>query len=112
MPKNVGEATKKRSPRVTVSSGSVEAFIGKSLERARKRDRGERLPPEIATTFEDPADLVRKPRPKEGHWVRCRLPAPVDDKKRPRVGPKVLGGRWRSGPAGTSLGIVVFDCYG
>jgi predicted transcriptional regulator len=49
----------KKAPRVTVSSGSVKAFIGRSLERARKLDRGERLPPEITMTFEDPSDLVR-----------------------------------------------------
>jgi len=45
--------------RVTVSSGPVEAFIGKSLERARKLDRGEKLPSEITMTFEDPSDLMR-----------------------------------------------------
>jgi predicted transcriptional regulator len=44
---------------MTVSSGSVEALIGRSLERARKLDRGEKLPPEITMTFVDPADLVR-----------------------------------------------------
>jgi hypothetical protein len=37
--KNAGKPTKKTSPRVTVSSGSVEAFVGRSLERARKLDR-------------------------------------------------------------------------
>jgi predicted transcriptional regulator len=57
--KNVGKPTKKTSPRVTLSSGSVESFIGRSLNRARKLDRGEELPPEITMTFEDPADLVR-----------------------------------------------------
>lgn len=57
--KNVGKATKKESPRVTVSSGSVEAFMGRSIERARRLDRGEKLVPEISMTFEDPADLVR-----------------------------------------------------
>ena len=57
--KNGGRATKKKSLRMTVSSGAVEAFIGRSLKRARKLDRGESLPSEIAMTFEDPADLVR-----------------------------------------------------
>jgi hypothetical protein len=57
--KNLAKATKKTSPRVTVSSGSVEVFVGRSLERARKMDRGEQLPLEITMTFEDPADLVR-----------------------------------------------------
>ncbi len=45
--------------RVTVASGPVEAFIERSLERARRMDRGERLPSEITMTFEDPSDLVR-----------------------------------------------------
>ena len=57
--KNFGKPTKKTSLRVTVSSGSVEAFIGRSLERAQRLDRGEKLVPEITMTFEDPADLVR-----------------------------------------------------
>jgi predicted transcriptional regulator len=57
--KNVAKPTKKASPRVTVSSGSVEAFIGRSLERPRKLDCGEDLPPEITMTFEDPAGLLR-----------------------------------------------------
>jgi len=33
--------------------------VGRSLERARKLDRGERLPSEITMTFEDPSDLAR-----------------------------------------------------
>jgi predicted transcriptional regulator len=50
---------KRSAPRVTVSSVSVEAFIGRSLDRARRLDRGEKLPHEITVSFEDPADLVR-----------------------------------------------------
>lgn len=42
-----------------MSSGTVEAFIGRSLARARKLNRGERLSREIMVTFEDPADLLR-----------------------------------------------------
>jgi predicted transcriptional regulator len=57
--KNVGNATKKKLPKVTVSPGTVETFIGRSLERARRIDRGDRLPSEITLTFEDPADLVQ-----------------------------------------------------
>ncbi len=53
------ESVRKKSPRVTVSSRSVEAFTERSLERARKIDRGESLPSEITMAFEDPADLVR-----------------------------------------------------
>jgi predicted transcriptional regulator len=57
--KTITKPANKRSPRVTVSSGSFEGFVGRSLARARKMDRGERLTPEITMTFEDPADLVR-----------------------------------------------------
>ena len=79
--KNVGKATKKSTPRVTVSSGSVDTFIARSLGRARKLDRGERLPPEITMSFEDPADLVRvlsAERVRVIHAVRER-PAPVSE---------------------------------
>jgi predicted transcriptional regulator len=79
--KNVGKTTKKTQPRVTVSSGSVETFIGRSLERARKLDRGERIPPEVTMTFEDPADLVRvlsAERVRVIHAVREK-PAPVSE---------------------------------
>jgi predicted transcriptional regulator len=57
--KNEEKVIKKTPPRVKVASGPVEAFIERSLERARKMDRGERLPSEITMTFEDPSDLVR-----------------------------------------------------
>lgn len=79
--KNVGKPTKKTSPRVAVSSGSVEAFIGRSLERARRLDRGEKLAPEITMTFEDPADLVRvlsAERVRVIHALREK-PAPVSE---------------------------------
>ncbi len=79
--KNVGKPTKNTSPRVTVSSGSVEAFIGRSLERARRLDRGEKLAPEITMTFEDPADLVRvlsAERVRVIHALREK-PAPVSE---------------------------------
>jgi predicted transcriptional regulator len=79
--KNVAKATSKTSARVTVSSGSVEAFVGRSLERARKMDRGEKLPSEISMTFEDPADLIRvlsAERVRVIHAVREK-PAPVSE---------------------------------
>lgn len=41
------------------TTGSVEAFFERSLDRARKLDRGEKLPTEMRLTFEDPADLLR-----------------------------------------------------
>ena len=44
---------------VKVGVGTVEEFFERSLNRARKLDRGERLTPEMRLTFEDPADLIR-----------------------------------------------------
>lgn len=41
-----------------VGVGTVEEFMQRSLERARKIDRGERLTPEFRITFEDPLDLL------------------------------------------------------
>ena len=79
--KKVGKPAKKTLPRVTVSSGSVEAFIGRSLERARRLDRGEKLAPEITMTFENPADLVRvlsAERVRVIHALREK-PAPVSE---------------------------------
>jgi len=79
--KNVTKASKNPPRRATVSSGKVEAFIGRSLERARKMDRGERLPPKITMTFEDPSDLVRvlsAERVRLLHAVRAK-PAPVSE---------------------------------
>lgn len=80
--KSVTRAGKKKMPRrVTVSSGTVEAFIERSLSRARKMDRGERLPSEITMTFEDPSDLARlvsAERVRVLHAVRAR-PAPVSE---------------------------------
>ncbi len=79
--KNVTKASKKTPRRVTVSSETVEAFIGRSLKRARKMDRGERVPSEITMTFEDPSDLVRvlsAERVRVLHAVRAK-PAPVSE---------------------------------
>src|SRR5579859_7631758 len=79
--KNIGKVIKKTRPRATVTSGTVEAFIERSLERARKLDRGERLPSEITRTFEDPSDLLRvlsAQRVRVLHAVRAR-PAPVSE---------------------------------
>ncbi len=42
-----------------VTTGTVEEFFKRSHERARRLDKGEKLPPEIRLTFEDPADLMR-----------------------------------------------------
>jgi predicted transcriptional regulator len=37
----------------------VDEFFARSRERARKLDRGERMPVEIRVVFEDPADLMQ-----------------------------------------------------
>ena len=79
--KNAAKVIKKTPRRVTVASGSVEAFIERSLERARKLDRGQRLPSEITMTFEDPSDLLRVlsvQRVRVLHAVRAR-PTPVSE---------------------------------
>ena len=78
--KNVANAGRK-PPRVTVASGTVEAFIERSFERARKLDHGAQLPSEITVTFEDPSDLLRvlsAQRVRVLHAVRAR-PTPVSE---------------------------------
>jgi predicted transcriptional regulator len=71
----------KKAKDLKMSAGTVEAFFGRSLNRARKLDRGERLPTEMRLTFEDPADLLRvltTQRVRVLHAVR-KKPAPVSD---------------------------------
>jgi predicted transcriptional regulator len=59
MKKALKSASRKKTVDVKVTTGTVDGFFKRSLERARKLDRGEMLPAEIRLTFEDPADLVR-----------------------------------------------------
>jgi predicted transcriptional regulator len=47
-----------KKTKVRLATGSTEEFFGRVRERARKLDRGETLPPEIAITFEDPLELL------------------------------------------------------
>jgi predicted transcriptional regulator len=53
----------KREPKkmveVTLGTGTAEDFFKRSLERAGKLDRREKLPAELRLTFENPADLMR-----------------------------------------------------
>jgi predicted transcriptional regulator len=42
-----------------LETGTLEEYIKRSRDRAKKLDRGERLPVEYRITFEDPADLLR-----------------------------------------------------
>ena len=79
--KNVAKVVKKMPRRVTVASGPVEAFIERSLGRARKLDRGEPLPSEITMTFEDPSDLLRVLSAQRVRVLRtvCARPTPVSE---------------------------------
>ncbi len=45
--------------RVKVGVGTADEFFKRSLGRAQKLDRGEKLLPEMRVTFEDPAELMR-----------------------------------------------------
>jgi len=49
----------KRAVNMKVSTGTADEFFERSLERARKIDRGEKLIPEITLTFEDPAEMMQ-----------------------------------------------------
>ena len=72
---------KRTAKNLKVSSGSVEGFFERSLDRARKLDRGEKLPAEMRLTFADPADLLRvltAERVRVLHAVR-KKPASVSD---------------------------------
>jgi predicted transcriptional regulator len=72
----------KKTPKSpNASTGTAEAFFERSLDRARKLDRGEKLPAEMRLTFEDPDDLLRAltaQRVRVLRAVRTR-PAPVSD---------------------------------
>ena len=72
---------KKTPKHLNVSTGTADAFFERSRDRARKLDRGEKLPTELRLTFEDPNDLLRAltaQRVRVLHAVR-RKPAPVSD---------------------------------
>jgi len=47
-----------RKTKITLRTGSTEEFFDRLLERAKKLDRGEVLPPGITITYEDPEDLL------------------------------------------------------
>jgi predicted transcriptional regulator len=46
-------------PKVTITADGAKGFFGRSRNRGRKLDRGEKLPPEVIITFEDPSDMMR-----------------------------------------------------
>lgn len=45
--------------RLTIHTDGFEGFRKRSLERARKMDRGERLRPEKSITFENPIEMAK-----------------------------------------------------
>jgi predicted transcriptional regulator len=45
--------------RAVVATGPLDEYVRQSIERAKKLDRGEKLPAECRITFEDPADFLR-----------------------------------------------------
>ena len=68
-------------PRATLTTDRVSVFFTRSRERARKLDRGEKLPAEITVTFEDPSDLMQvlsAERVRVLHAVRTK-PIPVSE---------------------------------
>ena len=44
---------------INIGVGTADEFFKRSLDRAKKLDRGERLQPEMRITFEDPSELIR-----------------------------------------------------
>jgi predicted transcriptional regulator len=59
MKKGLKQQSARRAVVIRVATGGSGDFFKRSLARARKLDRGEKLPAEIRLTFEDPADLIR-----------------------------------------------------
>jgi predicted transcriptional regulator len=72
---------KKTAKNLSVTNGTPEDFFERSVKRARRLDRGEKLASQLRLTFEDPADLLRvltAQRVRVIHAVRMK-PAPVTD---------------------------------
>jgi predicted transcriptional regulator len=49
----------KKAVDVKVRTGTADEFFKRSIEIARKLDRGEKLAPEMTLTFEDPAEMMQ-----------------------------------------------------
>lgn len=71
----------KTHSKAKASTGSAEAYFERSLNRARKLDRGEKLPAEMRLTFEDPEDLLRALTAQRVRVLRAvrKKPAAVSD---------------------------------
>ena len=81
MNKGPRKKTLRKAVGITVTTGSAKDFFERSLERARRLDRGEKLPAEIRLTFEDPADLMRvlsAERIRMLHAIQVK-PSPISD---------------------------------
>ena len=72
---------KKTAKNLNVSTGTTKDFFDRSLKRARRLDRGEKLADEIRLTFEDPTDLLRVLTAQRVRVIRAvrKKPAPVSD---------------------------------
>jgi predicted transcriptional regulator len=55
---NFGESKMKKT-KVVLKTGSTEEFFDRLRERAKKLDRGERLPAGITINFEDPMEMLK-----------------------------------------------------
>ena len=62
---------------VTTTTSTVEEFFTRSRERARKLDRGERIPAETRVVFEDPADLMQVLSAERVRVLRAVRPKPI-----------------------------------
>lgn len=72
---------KKAAKNLNVSAGTTEDFFERSLKRARRLDRSEKLAAQIRLTFEDPADLLRVLTAQRVRVIRAvrEKPAAVSD---------------------------------
>jgi predicted transcriptional regulator len=71
------QAANKTATAITLTTGSVDEFFARSRERARKLDRGERIPAEVRVVFEDPADLLQVLSTERIRLLQAIRPRPV-----------------------------------
>ena len=66
---------------VNIGVGTADDFFERSIDRAKKLDRDERLKPEMRITFEDPAELIRVMTGKRVELIHSirRQPAAVSE---------------------------------
>ena len=66
---------------VKIGVGTTDDFFKRSLDRAKKLDRGQRLKPEMRITFEHPAELIRVMTGKRVELIHAirRQPAAVSE---------------------------------